>query len=173
MEKVRRNRKPRQFNPKWLEGRDWLNYDEGKSLMTCSVCGEYYKGPTSSVNLKGQMFLKGSTNVKISAIVDHERSVSHLKEASAFYASKRSNTEIFTTTEAGKSLQALKQNDRERLNTLFRNAHAVMKHDRPLSDYKWLCSLENWNMLFEFSRGIYLNEIIQINNSDTISVWFF
>lgn len=110
--------------------------------MTCSVCGEYYKEPTSSVNFKGQTFLKGSTNFKISAIVDHERSVSHLKVASAFHASKRSNTEILTTTEAGKSLQALKQNERERLNTLFRNAHAVIKHDRPLSDYKLLCSLK-------------------------------
>lgn len=104
--------------------------------MTCSVCGEYYKEPTSSVNFKGQTFLKGSTNFKISAIVDDERSLSHLKVASAFHASKRSNTEILTTTEAGKSLQALKQNERERLNTLFRNAHAVIKHDRPLSDYK-------------------------------------
>lgn len=97
---------------------------------------------TCSVNLKGQTFLKGSTNFKISAIVDHERSVSHLKAASAFHASKRSNTKILTTTEAEKSLQALKQNERKRLNTLFRNAHAVMKHDRPLSDNKWLCSLD-------------------------------
>lgn len=72
--------------------------------MTCSVCGEYYKEPTSSVNLKGQMFLKGSTNFKVSAIVDHERSVSPESSHSAFHASKRSNTEILTTTEAGKSL---------------------------------------------------------------------
>lgn len=72
-----------------VRGSDWLNYDEDKSLMTSSVCGEYYKEPASSVNLKGQTFLKGSTHFKISAIVDHERSVSHLKAASAFHTSKR------------------------------------------------------------------------------------
>lgn len=49
------------------------------TLLPCSVCGEYYKRqPTTSSKLKGQnTFLKGRSNFKISASVDHERSASH------------------------------------------------------------------------------------------------
>ena len=55
-----------------------------------------------------------------------------------------SSTCNLRATNAGKALLALKTAERNRLVFLFRNAHAVMKHNRPISDYMytWLCELD-------------------------------
>ena len=45
-------------------------------------------------------------------------------------------------TDAGKPLMGLKTAEKARLIYLFRNAHAVMKYNRPISDYTWLCMLD-------------------------------
>lgn len=44
-------------------------------------------------------------------------------------------------TDAGRALSKLQQIDRDRLFTLFRNAHAVIRNNRPLRDYEWVCKL--------------------------------
>ena len=43
---------------------------------------------------------------------------------------------------AVKALQQLNADIFEKLLFLFRNAHALAKHDRPYSDFAWLCRLE-------------------------------
>lgn len=43
---------------------------------------------------------------------------------------------------AGKALRQLKAAERHRLAFLFRNVHAVAKNNRPLSDYTWLCHID-------------------------------
>jgi hypothetical protein len=45
-------------------------------------------------------------------------------------------------SEAGKTLKLLKSSEVHRLAFLFRNAHAIGKQNRPLTDYKWLCQVE-------------------------------
>ncbi|XP_060565330.1 uncharacterized protein LOC132724477 [Ruditapes philippinarum] len=45
-------------------------------------------------------------------------------------------------SDAGKSLKMLKQAERHKVVYLFRNAHAVAKQNRPISDYKWLCEVD-------------------------------
>ena len=54
----------------------------------------------------------------------------------------RPSTQILQNTDAGRALATLKEFERQKLAYLFRNAHAVIKNNRPLSDYKWLCSLD-------------------------------
>jgi hypothetical protein len=45
-------------------------------------------------------------------------------------------------SDAGKSLKILKQAERHKVAYLFRNSHAVAKQNRPISDYKWLCKVD-------------------------------
>jgi hypothetical protein len=45
-------------------------------------------------------------------------------------------------SEAGKTLNLLKSSEVHRLAYLFRNAHAIAKQNRPLTDYKWLCHID-------------------------------
>jgi hypothetical protein len=45
----------------------------------------------------------------------------------------------------------LKQADRDKSNILFRNAHAIIKTNRPLRDYNMLCQLDK-------AKGLELGE---------------
>jgi hypothetical protein len=45
-------------------------------------------------------------------------------------------------TDAGKALMSLKTAEKARIMYLMRNAHAVIKHNRPISDYTWPCMLD-------------------------------
>ena len=50
----------------------------------------------------------------------------------------------------------LKASERSRLVHLLRNAHAVAKNNRPLSDYTWLCEIDRAKQLDIGST--YINE---------------
>lgn len=76
-----------------------------------------------------------------SAVVDHERSNVHTKSADVINARDQTPSETMNS-EAGKALKKLKSSEIHRLTYLFRNAHAVAKQNRPLSDYKWLCDID-------------------------------
>lgn len=43
---------------------------------------------------------------------------------------------------AGKALVSLKHAQRQNLRILFINAHAIVKNNRPLRDFPWLCQLD-------------------------------
>ena len=47
-----------------------------------------------------------------------------------------------TKSQAGNALKMLQASERHRLCFLFKNAHAIAKHNRPISDYKWLCEVD-------------------------------
>ncbi|XP_052787904.1 zinc finger protein 862-like [Mya arenaria] len=104
--------------------------------MTCKVCQEYMTITQLQVKV-GKKFLTGCSNLKISAINDHEMSDMHKK---AVESEKNTSTvDVLTSSSSGKALLSLKQAERNKLQHLFRNAHAVAKRGRPLRDYKWLC----------------------------------
>jgi hypothetical protein len=52
------------------------------------------------------------------------------------------NQQLKMVSEAGKTLKLLKSSEVHRLAFLFRNAHAIAKQNRPLTDYKWLCQVD-------------------------------
>jgi hypothetical protein len=74
-------------------------------------------------------------------------------------------------------LIAFKTAEKARLMYLFRNAHAVMKYNRPISDYTWLCMLDRTK---EFDIGqTYLNnkaalefikEIAAVESNTTVKI---
>ena len=126
----------------WTSGRPWLQYSSTKNEMTCTICIEYVKTSklTEFENLKHKyQFLAGCSNMKISAVQNHEQSKLHLTSTSAKLASET------TDTPARKALASLNESQREDLETKFRNAHAIAKNNRPISDYIWLCELDRAN----------------------------
>jgi len=134
----------RKFCEKWREGREWLtlNSQNETESMTCSYCIELYgnDGKSTHSNLKGQnAFITGCTNMRISNIVEHEQSKSHVKASEVHKAKSCTEVEV-RQSHSAKAL--LKSADKNRLCNLFRNAHAIAKKNRPLSDYVWLCEVD-------------------------------
>lgn len=99
--------------------------------MTCKYCIDY-EGVSRSQN-NTNTFIKGCKNWRLSAVTDHEKSNFHMR-ACDFVKSKSMSTSEKKGTEAGRTLLSLQKADITRLQSLFRNAHAVMKNNRPLRD---------------------------------------
>ena len=86
-------------------------------------------------------FISSCSNLRASAVTDHEQSKTHMKAIVALSAKGKSTTEKMVS-DAGKTLKLLKSSEAHRLAYLFRNAHAIAKQNRPLTDYKWLCQVD-------------------------------
>ena len=149
----------------WKTGRPWLQFNTANKSMTCSVCTDFYtdRQPGGiNPNLKGQhTFITGCTNRKISAVIDHEKSKYHEDAVKKTAAKEQSSSEVMNESAAGKTFNMLHQANRHRIAVLFRNAHAVIKQNKALTDYKWLCDLDR-------AKGVdvgntYLNEKAALN----------
>lgn len=161
-----KNWKDRTFNEKWREDRLWLHFshknlvkpvdqDEPRNepcersiFMTCKYCTAYEKVSHNKNNTN--TFITGYKNWRLSAVTDHEKNNFHQK-ATDFVKSRSLSVEEKSGKEAGRTLLSLQKADISRLQTLFRNLHAVVKNNRPLSDYVWLCRLDK-------AKGIDLGE---------------
>lgn len=143
-------KRKRTYNTKWETDHPWLKFtptgppdDMSQGYMQCCVCLDYFKDTHSPTNtkLKGQnTFISGCSNLRVSTVIDHEKSNAH----DVAFKSKKAKQSPVTVAQsrAGKALRALKEADRTRLGYLIRNAHAIAKQNRPLSDYTWLSILD-------------------------------
>ena len=73
---------------------------------------------------------KGTPNLKLESVKEHENSTMHRKSVAAEKAARNP-----TTTPAAKTLQTLNRLQMERMTILFRSACAMGKKARPYSDY--------------------------------------
>jgi hypothetical protein len=115
-----------------------------------------------SSNLKIQnTFITGCSNFRLSAVVDHEKCKSHIAVVDILTAKSVTVDEIKQST-AGKALCKLKEADRARVSVLFWNAQAVIKNNKSLRDYVWLCQLD-------ITKGIDIGETY-LNSNRNFSV---
>lgn len=124
-----KNKRPmRDFRLEWTEGRPWLknSTDQG---MTCTYC---------TAQKFNNNFVSGCTSGKKDSITKHEKSDQH-RRAEAIYIAK---TKPRSSSEAGKIIQTLNAAAFEKLNHMFRTCHALVMNDRPLSDFDWICDLD-------------------------------
>ena len=101
--------------------------------MFCSVCREEEGGEIG--NRKVNAFVRGTTNLKLETIKDHEMSKSH--RAACLKA--RNRKKPIQELPAGLALNALTKAQTDRIKILMRNVHAIIKNARPLADYEWMC----------------------------------
>ncbi|XP_062618557.1 zinc finger protein 862-like [Saccostrea cucullata] len=124
----------REFKKKWQEGRDWLDYSEDAG-MTCSAC----KSVGNTVTKAGKhSFISGSKNFRLSAVSDHEKS----KYIRAVDILKSREDAKKKSTTAHKCVLSLNQSIRKHIEIKFRNIHALIKKNRPISDFVWLNELD-------------------------------
>ena len=123
-------KKRKEFNCKWLTGREWLVYDHENSVMFCQDCRMYAKEKHKTNN-----FVVGTNNFKVEAVKDHESARSHQESL----RTKTAKTCRIEESEAGRSLALMKTSEFEKMELLFRNAHAIGKKGRPFTDFAWMC----------------------------------
>lgn len=121
--------KKRKFNAKWLMGREWLVFDHESNVMFCQDCRMYVKEKKKKNN-----FVVGTNNFKVEAVKDHESAQSHQESQRI----KTAKTGRIKESLAGRSLALLKKSDLEKMQLLFRNAHAIGKKGRPFTDFAWM-----------------------------------
>lgn len=128
--KYETEKRKRAFNPSWKNTFKWLDYHvvNGEGKMFCSICRRYDHANTFSV---------GNTNFKLETVKAHARSEGHKKNQLKFDAKTKPEN-----TAAHKMLVQMNKKTMEQLEILFRSAHALAKHGRPYSDFKWLCMLD-------------------------------
>ncbi|XP_062600058.1 zinc finger protein 862-like [Saccostrea cucullata] len=84
-------------------------------------------------------FITGSNNIRFSTVTDHEKSISHIHPskvvASRVEAAKK-------TSVAHKTVISLNEAARKQIELKFRNIHALVKNNRPISDFTWLNELD-------------------------------
>ena len=68
--------------------------------------------------------------------------------------------EVIRQSAAGRALRTLREKHRPRIMALFRTAHAVAKHNRPIRDYVWITKLDQAKGLgcVETGPNTYVND---------------
>ena len=143
-------RKDRCFNPIWKMGRGWLQFDELSGVMTCSSCIGVYGQGVATTNHK-HAFISGCKNLRVSSINDHEKTAMHQDAIAKEKATKDPGASI-----AHKALVSLAEKNRKAYELKVRNIHAVVKSNRPLSDFVWLNKLDEAKGL-SHGNGMYNN----------------
>ena len=96
------------INVHWKTGHDWLVFDYARDTMTCSVCVEFAKINQSNQksNLVHQYtFITGCTNLRVSAVINHETIKGHLKAVAALNDKISSHADKMESI-AGKTLMS-------------------------------------------------------------------
>lgn len=123
----------REFRSVWAVGRPWLGHSKGS--MSCSVCIE--AGTTDPSVRVRNTFVSGCSTMKLEPIKLHEQSANHVKSRAILKAKK---TPLETV--AHKIICDLNNDVMEKLRVLFLTCHSLASHNRPFSDYEWVCRLD-------------------------------
>ena len=105
--------------------------------MTCEWCMETNQPWFHRAFWLQGKFIDGCTSHKAESIAYHENSAAH-KLASQCHKAKQNPEK----TPAYLARQQLLKQFNRKLRLLFRNAHAFAKHKKSISDYNWLCDLD-------------------------------
>ncbi|XP_014662095.1 PREDICTED: zinc finger protein 862-like [Priapulus caudatus] len=122
------NKRVRHYCITWEKSRPWLKDTENG--MICTACKDH--GDTTT------LFAVGCQSYKLDSLVKHERSKQH--EKAVLFANAK--TQPRTESQAAKIIQTLNADIFEKLEKMFRTCHALVRNNRPLSDFNWLCDLD-------------------------------
>lgn len=125
----------RKFSSKWQVGRPWLRNEE--KGMICEWCTEHRQALETQNVLTSTKFIDGCTSYKAESISYHEKSAAHLLAIKCHRAKLHPEK-----TPAYLARQQMLKQYYGKLRLLFRNAHALAKNKKSLSDFKWLCDLD-------------------------------
>ena len=99
--------------------------------MICDVCQKY-------APLNSSQFIEGCKSQKVDSVSKHEKSKVHQKSVAIAAAKSKPAHQ----SEAGEIVITLKKEIYTKLDTKFRTVHGMIKHNRPITDFKWICDLD-------------------------------
>ena len=143
-------KRKRRFQESWKEGRPWLKLQTDGDIqrMMCTYCKEY----PDHVGQKCA-FVRGCKQMKICEIKHHESLEGHQVALKRHLAS----TAKRGTTDADRALQMLDKATVKRLTIMFKTVNSLAKHNRPFTDFVWMCNLYE-SMGFLEKGGPYCND---------------
>ncbi|CAC5426491.1 unnamed protein product [Mytilus coruscus] len=124
-----KTKRVRNYSTYWEKDRSWLKVSE--EGMICLTCQQYGDPKTN-------IFSSGCKSYKLDSIVKHERSKNHEKSVLI----EKAKIETKSESKAAKIVQTLNKENFDKLNKMFRTCHAMVKNNRPLSDFNWICQLD-------------------------------
>ncbi|KAJ8884093.1 hypothetical protein PR048_015950 [Dryococelus australis] len=116
----------------WSVTFPWVRYDSDKNLIFSKTCEQFQEKTSES------SFVTGCSSFRKENISLHNVSQCH-KLCSEMKNSRNAEPEKLV---AEKALQSLNKEALQKISILFRNSHAIAKHGRPFTDFKWLCELD-------------------------------
>ena len=128
------SKRQRSFQTSWKIGRPWLEYDEGKGLLSCTLCklNKYKLADQTS------LYVTGAKCLQISSVIKHEKSVGHCREQEATDAA----TSKQQLRPAERMLLQFRSKQNHQLSLKFRTVHALARHHRPFKDFAWHNNLD-------------------------------
>jgi len=114
---------------KWEVGRPWLEISECGLKMICRSCKKYSQ--------KESQFISGCGSKKLDSVNKHEKSSEH-KRCLEIEEAKRLEPD---KSQAAQIIRTLNGDIFEKLEKMFRTCHAIVVHNRPITDFVWMCDL--------------------------------
>lgn len=97
--------------------------------MVCTWCQAHDSESRTS-------FISGCTSYKLDAVINHGESKGHVR---SMLIEKRKPVE---KSEAANILMTINRNNTEKLSRMIRSCHALVMHEIPITDFIWLCDLD-------------------------------
>jgi hypothetical protein len=162
-EKYEKEKRKRDFYPKWKDDHTWLDYSSEENLMYCIPCRKYEK--------EGR-FVTGTNNFRVDAIKQHESSKCHIcsqrkydvecmKEKSGTVVCSYTGEVNTTATEClandpdvlqppivgalDIAVQRLNENQKEKISHAFNTAYFIAKNELPFTLYPKILELQAKN----------------------------
>ena len=128
-EATQRKRRNDDVVAEWKSSRPWLI--DTSSGLTCSFCSDFSRD-------RNLNYITGCKAYKLDSIRKHETSKQHQHCALIAEAKSQNPSE----SSASKIIIKLNTEIIQKLEKMFRNCHALIIKNRPLSDFGWLCELD-------------------------------
>jgi hypothetical protein len=129
-------KRKRNYLPQWEINHPWLSYNKETEKMFCTTCQAF-----PNIADKSSAFYLGSENFRLGAIEQHHSSKKHALCQKAVVV--RDNPQQAPLARA--VYRHLTPEIREKMERLFRTAYYLAFKEKPFSDFKDCCELQNLN----------------------------
>lgn len=129
----------RTFRDSWFAEFSWLRKDDNTGLLHCHVCRMF----PQTADTTSALYIGRSEDslLRKDTLTAHQLSSKHVSCVSKFEYKQK-------PTKQGpieKSLAKVEMHEIDRYKKLFNTAYAVIKHNRPYTDYTFLCEVQKKN----------------------------
>ena len=132
-------KRTRLFKDSWFSDFTWLRKDDNLDTLYCHVCRMFpQSADTTSALYTGKSI---ETLLRKDTLTAHQTSSKHVSCVSKYEFKQKPSKQ----GPIEKSISKVEMHEISRYKKLFNTAYAVIKHNRPYSDYTFLCDVQKKN----------------------------